>query len=106
MPTPRIILFAAALIAAVLLIWHLNRGPNTVALSRVAASETPKARVTPISPGVLSVALKAKNTSPDGLALSGDGTIVIAALRNPAMSQAHVAADIAYEETPRPEGRL
>jgi hypothetical protein len=27
-----------------LLIWHLNRGRNTVALSRVAASETPKAR--------------------------------------------------------------
>ena len=103
MSTPRIIFIAAALIAAVLLIWHLNRGPNTVALSRVAASETPKARVTPISPGVLSVALKEKNTSPDGLALSGDGTIVIAALPAPAMSQAHVAA-VAYEETPRPEG--
>ncbi len=104
MPTPRIILFAAALIAAGLLIWHLNRGPNTVALSRVAASETPKARVTPISPGVLSVALKGKNTSPDGPAVSGDGTFVIAALPAPAMSQAHVAAGIAYEETPRPEG--
>src|SRR5216684_3279379 len=104
MPTPRIILFAAALIAAVLLIWHLNRGPTTVALSRVAASETPKARVTPISPGVLRVALKGKNTSPDGPAVSGDGPFVIAALPAPAMSQAHVAAGIAYEETPRPEG--
>src|SRR5260370_42597620 len=80
MPTPGIILFVAALIAAVLVMWHLNRGPNTVALSRVAASETPKARVTPISPGVLSVALKGKNTSPDGPAVSGDGTFVIAAL--------------------------
>ena len=37
-------------------------------------------------------------------ALSGDGTIVIAALPAPEMSQAHVAAAIAYEETPRPEG--
>jgi predicted alpha/beta-fold hydrolase len=104
MSTSRIIFIGAALIAAVLLIWHLNRGPNTAALSRVAASETPKARVTPISPGVLSVALKEKNTSADGLALSGDGTIVIAALPAPALSQAHVAAGIAYEETPRPEG--
>ncbi|MGA8758368.1 MAG: hypothetical protein WB611_18970, partial [Stellaceae bacterium] len=32
------------------------------------------------------------------------GTIVIAALPAPAMSQAHVAARITYEETPRPEG--
>jgi predicted alpha/beta-fold hydrolase len=82
----------------------LNRGPNTVALSRVGASETPKARVTPISPSVLSVALKEKNTSPDGLALLRDGAIVITALPVPAMSQADVAAGIAYEETPRPEG--
>jgi pimeloyl-ACP methyl ester carboxylesterase len=34
----------------------------------------------------------------------GDGTIVIAALAAPAMSQAHVAGGIAYEETLRPEG--
>jgi hypothetical protein len=34
------------------------------------------------------------------------GTIVMAALPAPAMSQAHVAAAIAYEETPRPEGLL
>ena len=89
MSTPRIIFIAAVLIVAVLLIWHLNRGPNTVALSRVGASETPKARVTPISPSVLSVAFKEKNTSPDGLALLRDGAIVIAALQAGAMGRAH-----------------
>jgi hypothetical protein len=48
MSTLRIIFIATALIAAVLLVLHLNQGPNSVALSRAAASETPKPRVTPI----------------------------------------------------------
>jgi pimeloyl-ACP methyl ester carboxylesterase len=79
MSTPRAIFLAAALVAAALLVWQLNRGPNAMALSRVSAS-------------------------PDGLGLSGDGTMIIAALPAPAMSPAHVAAGIAYEDTPRPAG--
>jgi uncharacterized delta-60 repeat protein len=84
---PRRIVISLALIvvaACGALIWHLNpRGPSAVSLPHVAEGETPHPSVTLVLPGVLSVALEGRNTSPDGLALSGDGTIVIGATMLP-----------------------
>src|SRR5215472_1383416 len=78
---PRRIVISLALIvvaACGALIWQLNLPwPSTVPLPHATQGETPNPSVTLISPGVLSVALEGRNTSPDGQALSGDGTIVI-----------------------------
>ena len=83
---PRTIVIGGALVGAVscsALIWQLNRGPGTFALPRAAADDTPKARLRLISPGILRIALEARNTSPAGLALLGDGTTFVGATIDP-----------------------
>jgi uncharacterized delta-60 repeat protein len=60
------------------LIWDWNR-PSTSDLPPSASSETPKASLRLLSPGILSIALGSRSTSAEGLALHGDGTIVVGA---------------------------
>jgi hypothetical protein len=70
----------AALVGAVLicvLIWDWNR-PSTASLAPVASDKTPKASLSLLSPGILSVALESVGgASAAALALQRDGTIVI-----------------------------
>ncbi|HKC93826.1 MAG TPA: delta-60 repeat domain-containing protein, partial [Nitrospira sp.] len=68
----RTLVTGAALVGAVLtgvLIWDWNGLPST--------ADTPKASLKRLSPGILSLALESGDASAAGLALQGDGTIVV-----------------------------
>jgi uncharacterized delta-60 repeat protein len=69
----------AALAGAVLIgvqIWNWDR-PSTSSLRTAASDKTPKASLSLLSPGILSVALESVDTYAGALALQRDGTIVI-----------------------------
>jgi uncharacterized delta-60 repeat protein len=75
----RTVIIGAALVGAVLigvLIWNWDR-PSTSGLPPAASGETPNASLSLLSPGILGVALGSGNTGAQGLALRGDGTIVV-----------------------------
>jgi len=77
----RTVAIGAALVGAVLigvLIWDWNR-PSTSGLPPAASGETPKASLSLLSPGMLSIAPGSGGTGAQGLALQGDGTIVVGA---------------------------
>src|SRR5262245_53606803 len=68
----RTLVTRAALVGAVLtgvLIWDWNGLPSS--------ADTPKASLKRLSPGILSLALESGDASAAGLALQGDGTIVV-----------------------------
>jgi len=78
----RTIVIGAALVGAVLsgvLIWDWNHTPSTFGLRLAASGANPKANLRLLSPGILSIALESGNTGGAGLALQGDGTIVVGA---------------------------
>jgi uncharacterized delta-60 repeat protein len=70
-------LFVGAVLIGVL-IWNWDR-PSTSGLPPAASGETPKANLSLLSPGILSVALGSGSAGAQGLALQGDGTIVVGA---------------------------
>ena len=75
-------MIGVALVGAVLtgaLTWHWSRTPSTRPLAHAASSDGPKASLSLLSPGILSVALGSSGTFGAGLALLGDGTIVVGA---------------------------
>src|SRR6266852_4354227 len=72
----------AALVGAALtgvLIWDWNRQSSTFGLRHAASADNPKASLRLLSPGILSIALESGNMHAAGLALQGDGTIVVGA---------------------------
>jgi uncharacterized delta-60 repeat protein len=77
----RTAVIGAALVGAALigvLIWNWDR-PSTSSLRPAASGDIPKASLKLLSPGILSVALGSGSTGAEGLALQGDGTIVVGA---------------------------
>src|SRR5262249_38388120 len=77
----RKMILGAAFVGAVLigvLIWDWNR-PSTSNLAPAASGETPKASVSLLSPGILSIAVGSSYTTANGLALQEDGTIILGA---------------------------
>jgi uncharacterized delta-60 repeat protein len=93
----RIIRIGAALGVAVLagmLMWSWNRAPSTISLPP-ASAHTPAASVSLVSAGILRIGLGSGKTFPGGLALQGDGTIVVGATAWPKSGGAvlHLARD-------------
>src|SRR5713101_1877557 len=78
----RTTVIGTALVGAVLtgvLIWDWNRTPSTFGLRHAASGDNPNASLRLLSPGILSIALESGNMHAAGLALQGDGTIVVGA---------------------------
>lgn len=76
------IIIGAALVGAVLigvLIWDWNSAPSTFGLRRAAPGDNSKVSLRLISPGILSIAVESGSVGAAGLALQGDGTIVVGA---------------------------